>query len=55
MYSLSDLFAYMYFMDLPTLRMVIPEAFRILAERECNAPEALAAGIPANLPVRSHR
>ncbi len=55
MFNLSDLFAYMYVMDLPTLRLVIPEGRRILAERERNATrEAPVANVPVGLPVGSH-
>jgi hypothetical protein len=55
MFNLSDLFAYIYFVDLPTLRLVIPEARRILAERERTAArETPAASVPGSLPARAH-
>jgi hypothetical protein len=53
MYSLSDLFAYMYAADLETLKRVVPEACRILAERERNtAQDALSPSAPASQPAR---
>lgn len=43
MHCLADLFAYMYDMDISTLRLSIGEARRILAERERNAALANAS------------
>ena len=55
MFTLSDLFAFMYFMDLPTLRMVVPEACRILAEREHTVSQGSpATSTPENLVMRSY-
>jgi hypothetical protein len=56
MYSLSDCFSYMYFIELHTLDLVIQEACRIRTERRRNAArEVPGSSLPVNLPIRSQR
>jgi hypothetical protein len=47
MHNLSDLFFYLYFVDLHTLELVIGEARRILAERQ-RYPEFEGTGVGAS-------
>jgi hypothetical protein len=55
MYNLSDCLAFLSELDVPTLRLFIPEACRILAERERNAAmDVPGANISASLTMRSH-
>jgi hypothetical protein len=54
MYSLSDCFAFMYFVDLHTLELVIQEACRIRAERRRNAVQKTSdPSLPVGPPMRS--
>lgn len=50
MYTLSDLFAYLYFIDLHSLDLAVVEAIRILVERRRKAARTISG---PNVPINS--